>query len=108
MPAAGLLLVVLGFSGTAKAALTTKEIPGRIVVETQAHPGPNDPGRCVAATFVEFSEVKGATSYSAFVRGAKGSHDVHGSGPPFPDDRFSDFPAMFIAPGGSHRFVLGS
>jgi hypothetical protein len=82
--------------------------PASIVIESQATPGPNDPGRCIAVSFLQFGEVAGATKYEGLAHGLLGSSDVPGSGPPFPDDRFSDFPALFIAPAGVHRFALGS
>jgi PKD repeat protein len=102
--AAALLALVL--AGGASAA--TVDIPAEIVIESQAHPGPNDPGRCIAVSFMQFAEVPGATAYEGLAAGSLGSSDVHGSGPPFPNDHYSLFPAVFDAPAGVHRFALGS
>ncbi len=97
--------LAVGLAGTASAV--TIDIPAQIVIESQAHPGTNDPGRCIAWSFMQFNEVAGATHYEGLADGTMGSSDVPGSGPPFPDDEFSDFPALFIAPAGTHRFALG-
>jgi hypothetical protein len=97
--------LTLGLAGSA--AAETVDIPAEIVVRSQAIPGPNDPGRCVAWAFLQFSETAGATRYEGKAFGHLGSSDVVKSGPPFADDHFSDFPAVFDAPAGSHWFALG-
>ena len=98
----GFLLAVAG------AGAATVKLPAKVVIKSQAIPGPNDPGRCVAVSFAQFPVIAGATSYSVHVDGFNGSSDVSGGGPPFPYDTYSDFPALFRVPSGSHWFPLGS
>jgi hypothetical protein len=101
------LAVALPLAWAGNAAAETIDIPAQIVIQSQAVPGPNDPGRCIAVAFMQFSETAGATHYEGHAFGFLGSSDVFGSGPPFNDDHFSDFPAVFDAPAGTHWFALG-
>ncbi len=100
------LAVALVCSGPASAG--TVKLTKSIEVLSQAHPGTNDPGRCIAIAVVQYSEVKNATAYAISVKGFKGSGDVHGSAPPFAFDTVSFFPALFKAPAGKHWVLLGS
>lgn len=102
-------LCMATLAGPAQSVPVVKDITasGSIVVETQNHPGPNDPGRCISAVFLQFPEVPGATKYEARANALPPSAPVSGSGPPFPGDRAVDGPAVFVAPPGVHRIVLG-
>jgi hypothetical protein len=93
---------------TGPATAGTVKLQAKIVYPTQAHPGPNDPGRCIGIAVVEYGEIKGATSYSILAKGSKGSSDVRGSAPPFTSDTVSFYPALFKAPAGKHWVLLGS
>jgi hypothetical protein len=112
--AAAALLVVAGavaplaLGGQAK----TVKVDARVVFRTAKFPAKNDPRRCLAVAFAQFSSVRGATSYAVQVRGYKGSGNVDGGGPPFPQDTYrvtvSKRTTAFRAPVGKHWFVLGT
>ena len=113
-PAAAVLassaFVFAGAKAGAQPAADTKTVPvaGKVVVVTQADPGPNDPGRCIAVTFLRFPNVTDAISYSAVVNNVAAGHQSFG-GPPFQDDyKEKGYSILsFPAPGG-HQLVLGS
>jgi len=81
-------------------------LPSHITIETQAFSFPNDPERCVAWAFAEFPEIPRAKGYEITV-----ADTVHGtqetySGPEFPDDTWSDYPALYQVHPGFHWFAL--
>lgn len=107
---AGLLLVLAVTAvalGAVASTAAAQEIPAEIVVRSQEHPGPNDPHRCVAYAFMMFPEVAGATAYEGYAEGHLGSNDVAFSGPPFSEDTYSWYPAVFTVDAGKHWFALG-
>ncbi len=115
--ATAVLLLPLGGSATAGAVPAQRaqavkpvvfNLPSAIVIKTSAHPGPNDPDRCVGAVFIEFPHIGRAKEYSVRVDDLVSTYDATHSGPPFPSDSHSDYPALFTAPQGFHRFFLNS
>jgi hypothetical protein len=114
LAAASLLLVVAAASAPLALAAVTKtvKVPAAVVFRTGKFPAKNDPQRCIAVAFAQFSSVSGATSYSVLVRGYKGSGNVNGGGPPFRQDTYKvtvgPKTVAFEAPAGKHWFVLGT
>ena len=90
----------------------TVKIRASVVYRTATFPAPNDPNRCVAVAFAQFPAVRKATSYAVRARGFKGSSDINGGGPPFPQDRFpvtaGKKTVVLRVPAGKHWFVLGT
>ena len=86
-------------------------VQGSVVVEARAAPNPPaDPNRCVAAAFLQFPDVPGATNYAARVADSiLMFQDVHG--PPF-NDTYQEFTGLqtlvWTAPAGTHRLFLSS
>jgi hypothetical protein len=105
------IAVVTPLAAGATATKTVK-VPASVVFRTARFPAPNDPRRCVAFAFAQFSTVPKAMSYSVLARGFKGSHDVAGGGPPFTQDVYPTTAGRktvtLRAPPGKHWFVLGS
>jgi hypothetical protein len=111
--AAASLLLAAGLAPLALAATTkTVKVPAAVVFRTGSFPAKNDPKRCLAVAFAQFSSVNGAKSYSVLARGYKGSGNVNGGGPPFTQDTYKVTIARktiaFKAPSGKHWFVLGT
>ena len=82
------------------------QLPSHITIETRAFDFPNDHDRCVAWAFAEFPEIRHAKGYEITV-----ADTVHGtqqtySGPEFPDDTWSDYPALYEVHKGFHWFAL--
>ncbi|MEA2449903.1 MAG: Carboxypeptidase regulatory-like domain [Thermoleophilaceae bacterium] len=91
--AAALLLAPAGPAHAVK----TIDIPFSEVTETY--------GACdYFRYYLQFGEVKGATSYEAFNRLNGGSYTLLQTGPPFPDDDEKGDGYEFKAPKGTHRF----
>jgi hypothetical protein len=88
------------------------KIPATVVFRTAEFPAPNDPRRCVAFAFAQYPNVSRATSYTVLARGFRGSSNVIGGGPPFPQDVYpitlGRKKVVLRAPAGKHWFVLGS
>jgi hypothetical protein len=63
------------------------DLPVHIIVETFEAPGPNDKGRCLGASSVEFPEIRNAKSYRVVTKDVKyGAGTMDQVGPPFPAD----------------------
>lgn len=82
------------------------DLPSHITIETRAFDFPNDHDRCVAWAFAEFPEIPQAKGYELTV-----ADTVHGtqqtfSDPEFPDDTWSDYPALYEVHKGFHWFAL--
>ncbi len=84
------------------------DLNANIVIETQAHPGPGDPGRCIAVAFVEFPEAIGGTDYETTVFDNLLNHEDQFFGPPFPDDDYTFFPFHSVVASGRHRWSLAA
>jgi hypothetical protein len=115
-PAAVAALVLVASLAVAALAVAagakTVKIPATVVFRTAEFPGPNDPRRCVAFAFAQYPNVSRATSYTVLARGFRGSSNVTGGGPPFPQDVYpitlGRKKVVLRAPAGKHWFVLGS
>lgn len=91
------------------------DVPGQVVLESW-EPGdlPNDPNRCITVQFLEFPALADVTQYTAVVLNhVLGVNQTFRAAPPWPMDPYtvSVGPTRthtFVAPGGSHRMVLGS
>jgi len=98
--------------GASAARTKTRPVSAAVVYRTGAFPAKNDPKRCLGVAFAQFSTTKGAKSYSVLVHGYKGSPNVTGGGPPFPQDAYkvttNKKTITFRAPSGKHWFVLGT
>ncbi len=81
----GLTSVIITAAGRAD---TVIDVPGEIVLETFAFPGPSDPNRCVGYNFVEFPAIPGAGVYTAVVfNKVLGAQQTFSTGPSvFPSD----------------------
>jgi hypothetical protein len=106
-------LTAAALASRAVAAQTkTVKIPASIVFRTAEFPAPNDPQRCVAFAFAQYPNVARATAYSVLARGFRGSSNVTGGGPPFPQDVYpvtlGRKKVVMRAPAGKHWFVLAS
>ncbi len=89
------------------AALGT--LDATIVIESQAFPNPPaDPDRCVAVAFVEVPEAIGGTDYEVTVFDGLFDRDADYSGPPFPDDDFTDGQFHSVVAAGRHRWALSA
>jgi hypothetical protein len=87
----------------------TVKLPTYIDYFSQALPGPNDPGRCVAIAAAIWPNVPGAVSYS--VSGTNHhpfAYVVSTSGPPFTKDVYKLGAATFVAPSGAHWLPISS
>jgi hypothetical protein len=100
------LALALPAPTTAAPGQEVVELAAQIVIETQAHPGPNDPDRCIGRVFIEFPNVRAAVRYAVTVDDLVFGYDGTHVGPPFPDDDYWYGPAHFVAPPGFHRFTL--
>jgi hypothetical protein len=110
---ASLLLCAAAVAPLALAAhAKTVKIDAHVVFRTGKFPARNDPRRCLAVAFAQFSSVRGAKSYAVLARGFKGSGNVNGGGPPFRQDAYrvtvGKKKVTFRAPSGKHWFVLGT
>jgi hypothetical protein len=93
----------------AQAKVGEYDLPVHIIVETFAAPGPNDEDRCLAASSVEFPEIRNAKSYQVTVNDVKyGAGTMDPVGPPFPADHRVYGPAHWDAPDRFHRFALSA
>ena len=82
-------------------------LPSHITIETKAFDFPNDHNRCVAWAFAEFPEIPRAEGYELTVADTvHGTQETYSSGPEFPDDHWSDYPALFDVHKGFHWFAL--
>lgn len=98
-------------SGATAATPVTKKLTGVELVARKLGPFSldNDPKRCVAALFAMFPNVPGAISYRVHVDGFGLSHDVDGTGPPFPNDIWKlNLPPLhpFLKVDPGHHWVL--
>jgi len=109
-----LVLVAAGAGAVSAFAATPKTVPvpAAIVYRTASFPAKNDPKRCIAVAFLQYSTVPKATSYSVLAKGHKGSSNVPGGGPPFKQDAFKlttgKKTVTFRPPAGKHWFALGT
>ena len=78
----GVLVVLLGLVSVGSALAAEVPVAGAIEVVSQADPGPNDPGRCIAVTFLRFPAIQGATRYSAVVDNVVLGHQLRGPAVP--------------------------
>jgi hypothetical protein len=100
---------VLSLAGSAQAKTGEYDLPVHIIVETFEAPGPNDKGRCLGASSVEFPEIRNAKSYRVVTKDVKyGAGTMDQVGPPFPADHRVYGPAHWNAPAGFHRFALSA
>jgi hypothetical protein len=99
-------------AGATAARPKTVKVAAAIVYRTGKFPAKNDPNRCLGVAFAQFSSAKGAKLYTVLVRGFKGSSNVTGGGPPFPQDTYKVTSGKktitFRVPSGKHWFVLGT
>jgi hypothetical protein len=78
---------LLVLASAAQARDHVLELPAHVIVETSPAPGPNDPNRCLGASFVEFPEIKNAKGYHVVATDVKyGQGRQERFGPPFPAD----------------------
>jgi hypothetical protein len=101
-------LAVLALPASAQAKDLVLDLPAHVIVETFPLPGPNDPDRCLGASFVEFPEIRSAKGYrivATDVRYGQGTQERYG--PPFPADHHDygsvQRHAHWDAPAGFHR-----
>jgi hypothetical protein len=101
-------LAALSLAGSAQAKDLVLDLPAHVIVETFPLPGPNDPDRCLGASFVEFPEIRNAKGYrivATDVRYGQGTQERYG--PPFPADHHDygsvQRHAHWDAPAGFHR-----
>jgi PKD repeat protein len=108
LPAICALALVAFFPGSTSAATVPVDIPGEIVVKKQLGVF-SEADRCVAASFVEFSEHPGATRYVAHVLNSfyNPPREQEFSGPPF-DDTWSWYPVQFTAPADKHWLFVSA
>jgi hypothetical protein len=101
------VIAALVLAGGAQAKDLVLDLPAHVIVETFPAPGPNDKYRCIGASFAEFPQIRSAKSYQVVLKDVKyGQPMMDPVGPPFPDDKHSDYPAHWDAPPGFHRFAL--
>ena len=97
-----LTLASAAAAGGGSASAMVRSLPTKIEIPAQAHPGANDPNRCVAYAFASFPDVARATNhvlsyFDEYYRSTFTKRLL----PPF-DDAFSWGPARFNAPAGQH------
>jgi hypothetical protein len=98
----------LALAASAQAKDLVPDLPAHLIVETFPLPGPNDPERCIGASFVEFPEIRNAKGYRIVATDVKyGAGTQERSGPPFAADHFDygsiQSHAHWDAPAGFHR-----
>lgn len=83
-------------------------LPSHVTIETRKFVLPNDPDRCIAWAFAEFPEIRHAKGYEITVAdNVHGTQQTYsGSGTDFPDDTWSDYPALYEVHKGFHWFAL--
>jgi hypothetical protein len=82
-------------------------VTASLIIETQAHPGPNDPNRCIVTRYIQFTEVAGATRYVARYRVVSNGTIGTLGAPPY-DDVLDYGPFHSVAPPGTHRLAFHS
>lgn len=106
--------IVLAATAVPAAPVQARELyvklPASVQIESQKHPGPNDPERCLGYAFARFAHIRLAKGYevavddtSQFDRDAVYSLVPPG---PFPDDTFVWGSAEFNVPPGHHQIAL--
>jgi hypothetical protein len=104
--AAAIVVIAAVTLSAAVASARTEKLAVTIAIPSQALPGPNDPGRCVAAAFAVFKHVEDASDWTLFYHDGYYDRDFKKTiSPPF-SDVFHDGAATFIAPRGSHQVAL--
>ena len=74
-------LAALPLAASAQAKDLVLDIPAHVIIETFPLPGPNDPDRCLGASFVEFPEIGNAKGYrivATDVRYGQGTQERYG------------------------------
>lgn len=101
------LAIALALLATAPAQAEREyHLPSHVTIETRAFDLPNDHNRCAAYAFAEFPVIAHARGYELTVaNNVYGTRETY-SGPPFPDDTWSWYPALYEVHPGFHWFAL--